>query len=112
MRLVIIESPYRGEVTRHEAYCRAAMADCLKRGEAPFASHILYTQPGVLDDNVPEQRQLGIDAGLAWGLQADATVMYMDLGISSGMEYGVKSAIAAGRPVEHRWLGQPWSAGW
>lgn len=50
MILVIIESPYAGDVDRNLEYLRAAMRDCLKRGEAPFASHALYTQPGVLDD--------------------------------------------------------------
>lgn len=101
-RLVIVESPYAGDVERNVAYARAAMADCLRRGEAPFASHLLYTQPGVLDDTVPDERALGIAAGLAWGDRADATVVYVDLGMSTGMQYGVERAIAAGRALEHR----------
>ncbi len=56
MRRVIIESPFAASngysVEENLAYLRAAMRDCLKRGEAPFASHGLYTQPGVLDDDV------------------------------------------------------------
>lgn len=60
MRMVIVESPYAGDIERNVAYARACIADCLKRGEAPFASHLLYTQPGVLDDGVPaEDRWLG-----------------------------------------------------
>jgi hypothetical protein len=39
-------------------------------GEAPIASHLLYTQPGVLRDEIPEERRHGIDAGLAWGAVA------------------------------------------
>ena len=27
---------------------------------------LIYTQPGILRDEVPEERQRGIDAGLAW----------------------------------------------
>lgn len=104
MRRVIVESPYRGEVGRNLAYCRACMRDCLSRGEAPFASHLLYTQPGVLDDLVPEQRELGIGAGLAWGEVADATVVYTDLGWSSAMMLGLERAMLAGRPIEHRLL--------
>ena len=57
MQRVIIESPYAGDVERNVRYARAAMADCLKRGEAPFASHLLYTQEGVLDDDIPGERQ-------------------------------------------------------
>ena len=102
MRLVIIESPYAGDVERNVAYARACMADCLRRGEAPFASHLLYTQPGVLDDSVPSERKLGIEAGLAWGAMADATVVYTELGITAGMTQGIERAHAAGRPVEYR----------
>lgn len=64
--LVIVESPYAGDVDANVTYARRALRDCLERGEAPIASHLLYTQPGVLDDTVPEQRALGIAAGLAW----------------------------------------------
>lgn len=106
MRLVVIESPYAGDVEKNLRYVRAAMADCLLRGEAPFASHALYTQLGVLRDEVPEERTLGIEAGLAWGLKADATVVYTDLGTSRGMELGIEAAKAAGRSIEFRSLGR------
>lgn len=102
MKLVIVESPYAGGVAENVAYAREALADCLRRGEAPYASHLLYTQPGVLDDGKPEERELGIEAGLAWGECADATVVYTDLGISSGMEQGIRRAREAARPVEYR----------
>lgn len=104
MRKVIVESPYAGDVERNTRYARAAMHDCLMRGEAPYASHLLYTQPGVLDDDVPEERTLGIEAGLVWGEAAEATVMYTDLGVSGGMKLGEERARAAGRPVEYRTL--------
>lgn len=104
MRLVIIESPYAGDVERNLCYVRAAMRDCLMRGEAPFASHALYTQIGVLDDLIPSERSLGIDAGLDWGARADATVVYTDLGMSRGMQYGIGRAVELGRPVEYRTL--------
>lgn len=102
MRRVILESPFAGDVARNERYARAAMADCLRRGEAPYASHLLYTQPGVLDDGKPDERTLGIEAGLEWGRVADATVVYMDLGVSNGMAMGIARAGREGRPVEMR----------
>lgn len=105
VRLVVLESPYAGDVGRNVAYARAAMADCLRRGEAPVASHLLYTQPGVLDEDIPEERQLGIDAGLAWGRVADAAVFYTDLGWSGGMQAAHIRHISEGRPIELRRLG-------
>ena len=106
---MILESPYAGNIARNTAYARAAMADCLRRGEAPIASHLLYTQPGVLDDLVPEERRLGIDAGLAWGRVADAAVFYVDLGLSPGMREAWARHGAELRVTEERRLRGPWS---
>lgn len=105
LRLVILESPYAGDVEANIAFARACVADCIHRGEAPIASHLLYTQPGILDDNVPQERELGICAGLAWGRVADATVVYIDRGVSRGMQQGITRAEAEGRVVEYRTLG-------
>ena len=102
MRRVILESPYAGDVAANEAYARACLRDSLGRCEAPMASHLLYTQPGVLDDADPVERDLGIRAGLAWGEVAEATVVYTDRGISGGMKRGIESAKLANRPVEYR----------
>lgn len=114
MRLVIIESPFAAKkpdgswdpegVEENLRYLREAMRDCLLRGEAPYASHALYTQPGVLDDRIPEQRKLGMEAGFAWNTRADASVLYVDRGISSGMQAGIENAMKAGRTVEIRRL--------
>jgi hypothetical protein len=106
--LVIVESPFAGDVERNIEYARDAMRDCFLRGEYPYASHLLYTQPGILDDDVPGERALGIEAGLVWGENAEKTVVYTDLcedgKLSSGMRAGVARAEAAGRPVEFRTL--------
>ena len=72
------------------------------RGEAPMSSHLLYTQ--ALRDTVPDERDMGISSGLAWGAVADATVVYTDRGISQGMRLGIASARESGRPVEYRRL--------
>lgn len=105
MKLVIIESPYAGDIEANVAYARAAMADSLARGEAPIASHLLYTQPGILDDSKPEERRLGIEAGLQWGALAELTAVYIDRGRTTGMEAGIERARQQGRPVEIRSLG-------
>ena len=102
VKLVIIESPYAGDTKANEAYARKCVADSLSRGEAPIASHLLYTQPGILDDTIPEERAKGIAAGLAWGEHADLTAVYLDRGMSKGMQQGVKHAEENGRPVEIR----------
>ncbi|MDB5612124.1 MAG: hypothetical protein JWP25_9024 [Bradyrhizobium sp.] len=107
MKRVILESPYAGDVEANVEYARRCVRDALARGEAPIASHLLYTQPGILRDDVPEERQWGIDAGLAWKAVAEATVVYTDRGISLGMEYGMAAARQAGLPIEIRSIGVP-----
>ena len=102
MRRVVLESPYAGDVEKNLAYARECLHDCLLRGEAPIASHLLYPQPGVLDDNKPEERKLGIEASLVWGSLAEVTVVYTDRGISGGMKFGIERAGKEGRPVEYR----------
>ena len=84
LRRVIVETPYAGktedERRRNLAYARACARDSLiNHGESPFLSHLLYTQPGILDDWDPIERLHGIEAGLTWGEVAEATIVYIDL---------------------------------
>lgn len=128
MKLVILESPFAPNLEHawasrayasdaefeaakaHELdynvrYARAAMRDCLtNHGEAPSASHLLYTQEGVLDDTIPDERKLGIDAGLTWRAATEKSVVYLDRGLSGGMKYGIAKAKADGKEVVGRYL--------
>lgn len=104
MRPVVLESPYAGQINRNTAYARACVAHAISQGDAPFASHLLYTQPGVLADLKPDERNLGIECGFAWGDRAEAAVVYIDLGISSGMKLDIERYKARGLPVEERSL--------
>jgi len=106
MKRVILESPYKGKNKHDEFeniyYARECMRDCLSRGESPSVSHLLYTQ--VLDDNIPEQRKLGMEAGQSWYEVADYCVVYTDFGISEGMQEGIKKARICGLEIIERKL--------
>lgn len=125
MKKVILESPYTGIpkndwikrrkfpvynivkwflTKRNIRYARMCIRDSLSRGESPIASHLLYTQKGILNDNIPVERKQGIDAGLAWKNDAETHVFYIDHGISNGMKYGMKYATENNIPVEYREL--------
>lgn len=125
MKLVIIESPLGNrpdgtrcspeEFERNVQYARACVKDSLLRGEAPFASHVIY--PLVLDDATPEQRRMGMEAGFAWGdaaRQVDADffgpsalrAVYTDRGVTPGMTEGIQRN---GMTVEYRTLGGDWA---
>ena len=108
MRLVILETPYAGptpaDIDENVRFARTCLGDCLRRGESPLASHLLFTQPGVLRDEVPEERTLGIAAGHAWYRSANAAVAYLDRGVSRGMVAGLQAALQWGVEVELRRL--------
>jgi len=122
MRRVTVESPFRTttlklpgnrelviEEAENVTYARACMNDCLMRGEAPFASHLLYTQRGILDDTIPRERDLGIRAGLEYKRGTDATVVYTDRGVTEGVLWGIRFAHEIDHPVEYRALGGSWA---
>lgn len=83
MRLILLESPFAGNRSRNVAYAKACLRHALSLGDAPLASHLLY--PQILQDEVPEDRALGIAAGLAWGRVAELQAFYIDFGWSPGM---------------------------
>jgi hypothetical protein len=137
MKLVIVESPYAADPLvvnswprplrwlvamflrwRNVRYARRAMHDCIRRGEFPIASHLLYTQPGILRDEDPVERHTGITAGLVWAEAAQAwarvkgpehralRVVYIDRGLSRGIHLGIQHANAIEQEIEYRSLAQ------
>lgn len=103
-KLVVIESPYAAnsieESRRNADYLRKAMRHSIFHGEAPFASHMIYTQ--VLDDKIAGERATGIEMGFAWGENADLIAIYTDLGITDGMRRGIAHYESLGIPIEYR----------
>lgn len=104
MKRVIIESPFAGDVERNKLYLNRCVLDSLLRNESPYASHVFFTQ--FLDDDVLEERALGINAGLAWSHAAELAVVYEDYGISKGMRLGIEYHEKNGTPVEYRRIGK------
>lgn len=101
--IIEVESPYTAThedkdvqsnmVARNIAYARLACHYVMRQGHVPIASHLFFTQPGMLDDRDPAQRKQGIDAGkhVSDILRCPAW-FFMDLGWSGGMEHGKRAA--------------------
>lgn len=120
---VVIESPLRGAVPswcptwaapvferwgrwRNHRYALACMRDSLRRGEAPYASHVMFDRRGLLNDAAPDERIRGMRAGFLWGQAGALRAVYCDRGITDGMRAGIASA-PAGQAVTYRWLYAP-----
>lgn len=99
--IVAVESPFGSPdawvVEANKAYARACMRWCLLVGLVPLASHLLYTQ--MLDDQDPEERRIGIEAGLTVNRHAVCTLAFCDRGLSKGMILGIKRSLSESRPV-------------
>lgn len=87
MKRVMIESPYGArtprERERNDKYLEACIFDSLEKGEAPFASHGLYTH--YLKDSDPKEREKGLACGRTWAETADIIAFYVDYGVTPGM---------------------------
>jgi hypothetical protein len=103
---VTIESPYASDVGRNVKYAKRAVLDCLARGEAPYASHLFFTQEGILDDKIAEERKLGIEAGFAISDLTSKVVFYVDYGWSQGMISAYYRAIDNDKPFDIRTIGE------
>lgn len=125
MKRVVIESPFKpkadrdkdpeawaAELRRNIQYARAAYRYALHQGVAPFASHLNYTQPGVLDDQVDEERWWGINAGLEVTRDFEESWFFLDLGMSEGMRYGEERAKKHGRETRTILMGDDWELTW
>jgi hypothetical protein len=116
MSLVIIESPLKGSVSssvpnflthaaervireRNRHYAFAALRSVLGAGHAPYASHVFFDQPGLLEDSEPEQRRLGMTVGQLWSVAGDCRWSFEDRGVSSGMALGMAAADQLDQPV-------------
>lgn len=107
--IVDIESPYNAAtpalIERNILYARLCCRWALMEGYIPFASHLFYTQPGILDDQVPVERELGILAGKSLIKSTNSkSLFFMDLGESTGMTFGREDALQSGRPFEDIYL--------
>lgn len=86
---VYIVSPYAGDVKSNVnnaiRYCRYA----INRKKIPVASHLLY--PQMLNDNIPEEREIGTLYGLSLLAICDEIWCFGDE-LSPGMEKEIKEA--------------------
>jgi hypothetical protein len=94
----------------HARYLALCLRDCIERGETPYASHAILTLPGVLRDDVPEERVRGIAAGFTMRRGMHTTVIYVDCYVdewmSKGMAQGAKDAYALqDKRREDIWVG-------
>lgn len=93
--LCYICSPYRGEVERNKKYARELTRLALDNGFCPVTVHLYLTE--VTDDNIPEERRLGMDAGMEILKNCKYILIGGRHGISEGMKAEIKTALDMGK---------------
>lgn len=114
--VVILESPYSGDIDRNVAYLQRAMHDARTRGEVVIAPHMMWTQHHLCPTHyvsdydakyeVPNGgREIALQQIHELRRRADLIVFYMDYGMSSGMRDGMDQCIKENLKFEERTLG-------
>ena len=95
---VYIVSRYAGDVENNVKaairYCRFA----IDKQKMPIAAHLLY--PQIVDDNDPNEREIGTMYGLALLALCDE-VWCFGKTLSAGMEQEIKEAKRLGKPIKY-----------
>lgn len=103
-KIIYLCSPYSGNVEQNiKNACIAAKEAILADNVAPIIPHLMY--PVILDDDIPEERALGIDLDIDLISKCDELWYYGDI-ISSGMRAEIDFAQANQIPV----IAKPWPA--
>lgn len=95
-KLAYIASPYAGDIEANVEFAREACRYAVFQGVIPFAPHLLY--PQVLDDTVPEERELGTMMGIRM-LKLCGELWLCGERLSEGMGQEMKEARRLGIPV-------------
>ncbi len=98
MKRALIVSPFSERKEADIAYAREAMRWCLDTGMAPFVGQLLYGE--ILDDRVPSDRTLRLNADQEYIKDADVVVAFVDRGVSTEMEADVEIAMSHSSRIE------------
>lgn len=94
MQTCYICSPYRAkteaELDNHIDYAQELTRKAIAAGLAPITPHLYLTQ--VTNDEIPEQRARGLEAGQALLLLCDCVIIGNRYGVSAGMQAEIKLA--------------------
>ena len=97
MKLIYVASPYAGDIEKNVKFAKDAGRFVMSSGHAFFAPHLLY--PAILDDDVPEERALGMEMGTAVLRKCDELWAFGER-VSPGMEAEIAEATRLGIPVK------------
>ena len=97
-KTIYVASPYSGDVENNVRFAQDACRMVLSVGSYPYAPHLYLTN--ILRDEIPEERERGIKAGMAYLAICDELWVFGNR-ISAGMKGEIKEAERLGKPVRY-----------
>lgn len=97
MKMAYVASPYSGDIEMNIAYLKKCLRELISMSIIPVASHIYL--PQVLNDNIPEEREIGTSMGIRMIDYCDALISFEDRGVSKGMVDELTHATNIGKPT-------------
>lgn len=102
MKKIYICSPYRGDIEKNVANARRYCEEVLGAGHMPIAPHLYFTQ--FLDDEIPHEREKGLQMGLEWLAGCDEVLVCGDT-VSEGMLGEIREAYRLGIKIDYSRVG-------
>lgn len=96
-KLLYVCSPYRGEVKRNKEYAKELTRKAIDNGFIPVTVHLYLTE--ALDDNKPDERQKGMEAGKMILDNCKYILVGSRYGISEGMKSEIEQAERSGKII-------------
>jgi hypothetical protein len=97
-QLVYIASPYRGNVALNKMNAKRYCAYAVEKGKFPIAPHIWM--PQFLDDDIPAERSLAINAGLYFLAQCSEVWVFGNIA-TEGMQGEILAAQKLGKTIRY-----------
>lgn len=97
-KLIYIASPYAGDIAGNTQFAIQCCQFAIQRGYTPIAPHLIY--PQILDDTIPEQRELGLTLGYRI-LEACSEMWVCGERISDGMTKEIHHAESLGINIRY-----------
>lgn len=97
-KTIYVASPYSGDVANNVRFAQDACKAVLEAGAYPYAPHLYLTN--ILRDDIPEEREEGLKAGLAFLALCDELWVFGSR-ISAGMAGEIEAAKQMKKPIRY-----------
>lgn len=95
-KIIFVSTPYTGDIEANITFARQACYYAICQGHTPIAPHLIY--PGIIPDDDPAWRQVGIDMGCDFLAICDE-IWLCGPCVSTGMQIELDLAEDLGLPV-------------